>query len=234
MNAGRDVERLIAGWLEEEAQAGAPVRVLESIRLSIDRTMQRRWLAAWRERMTFTMPKVAALAASLVLALAGAAWIGRSTAPGVGEPADAVPTSSPMASMMAPAVSLEAYKEARGEICVRYRSQINPLKSEVGNLFDRNLSAEDRADGTVALATTGDRIEAMAGELAALAVPPELVDEHRANVSNFDAIVVLIRASLAKLQDGDVAGAEASDRATDAFNEDTAQYELKYRLLACP
>ena len=50
MNAGHDVERLISDWLASEAPVRAPDRVLESAGNVIDRTKQRRFAAAWRER----------------------------------------------------------------------------------------------------------------------------------------------------------------------------------------
>lgn len=80
MNAGRDVERLIAGWLTEEAPGRAPDRLLESTADVIDRTKQRRFLAAWREPMTISLRGLALAAALILVVAVGAAWVGRSTA----------------------------------------------------------------------------------------------------------------------------------------------------------
>ena len=86
MNAGPDVERLIADWLVEEAPARAPDRILDAAAKVIDRTKQRRFAAAWREPMTFSIARlVAILAIATVVVGGGAAWIGRSTA-GIGVP----------------------------------------------------------------------------------------------------------------------------------------------------
>lgn len=235
MNAGRDVERLIASWLAEEAEVRSPDRVLESARQTIDRTMQRRWLAAWREPVTFSMTKLAAIAAALVLALAGAAWIGRSTAQDVGGPSGSLATApSSIATPGTPPVSLESYKAARDEICLRYRPELNPLKIDVMNLYDPDLSEADRADKVVALATAVDTIEAMADELRRLAAPSELAAEHRDDVANWDAQVVLFHAALTKIDEQDLAGAEADDAAADVFAERIAAYESTNRFLACP
>ncbi len=76
MNAGRDVERLIADWLVEEAADGAPDRVLEATRAQLDKTRQRP-RAAWRPSMNTTMTRLAALAAGVVIAVAGIALLVR-------------------------------------------------------------------------------------------------------------------------------------------------------------
>ena len=63
MNAGRDVERLIAEWFVEEAVLRAPDRVLADAARSIDRTSQRRQRAVWR---TIPMPVSVRLATAIV------------------------------------------------------------------------------------------------------------------------------------------------------------------------
>ena len=68
MNAGHDVERLIAGWLAEEAPGRAPDRILSSAGRVIDGTRQRRFVAAWRDSTLFTTRGlVAAAVMGLVL-----------------------------------------------------------------------------------------------------------------------------------------------------------------------
>ena len=66
MNAGPDVERLIAGWLQEEAPGRAPDRILELAGRTIDRTNQRR-LAAWRPATMFDRLAVAGVSAVLAI-----------------------------------------------------------------------------------------------------------------------------------------------------------------------
>jgi hypothetical protein len=66
MNAGPDVERLIAGWLQEEAPGRAPDRILELAGRTIDRTHQRRF-AAWRPTTMFDRLAVAGVSAVLAI-----------------------------------------------------------------------------------------------------------------------------------------------------------------------
>jgi len=73
MNAGRDVEQLIATWLVEEAPARAPDRILADARARIDRTKQQRFADAWREPMTISTRRLLVAAAAIVLAVIGAA-----------------------------------------------------------------------------------------------------------------------------------------------------------------
>ena len=91
MKAGTDVERSIAQWLAEESPGRAPDRILTNAATTIDRTKQRRFAVAWREPVTLSMRGLVAFAAVIVIVVAGAAWLGRSTA-AVGGP---VPTTSP-------------------------------------------------------------------------------------------------------------------------------------------
>jgi hypothetical protein len=68
MNAGPDVERLITGWLHNEAPKRAPDRILVDARTVIDRTRQRRFVAGWREPM-FSMRGLAATAVVVAVAV---------------------------------------------------------------------------------------------------------------------------------------------------------------------
>ncbi len=100
MNAGRDVERLIASWLVEEAAAGVPDRVIDSIGRAIDRTPQRRFVAVRRNNMNLTTARLAGLAAVVVLAIGVVAWLGRGTVPNTGavSPSPTSTTAAPTRS----------------------------------------------------------------------------------------------------------------------------------------
>jgi hypothetical protein len=88
MNAGRDVERLIADWFVEEAVVRAPDRVLDEARRVVVRTHQRRFGAAWRAIPMSAPLRLAAAAVIGALALGGALFlIGRAGEPNVGPPA---------------------------------------------------------------------------------------------------------------------------------------------------
>ena len=233
MNAGRDVERMVSDWLVSEAAAGAPDRVLHETRRLVNSTGQRRFLAAWREPVYLSPLKLAAMAAALAVAVGGGFLIGRSTS-SIGPAAAGASPAPTSAATTAPAATLESYRAARDEICIRYRPLINPLKLEVQDLYDPTLPASARATKTAALTTTANQLEALSSELAALVVPPELATEHRLNVSGYDGIVVLIRGALSKLAEGDIAGAAQLDASADAFNAGMAAFEMKYRLAICP
>jgi hypothetical protein len=87
MNAGRDVQRLISGWLEEEAPTRAPDRILTSAAHVIDNTKQRRaWRAPWRLPMNPAI-RVAAIALVAIVAVAAAISLVRLPSSSVGAPA---------------------------------------------------------------------------------------------------------------------------------------------------
>jgi hypothetical protein len=110
MNAGPDVERLIAGWLAEEAPGRAPDRILESAGRVIDRTNQRRFgvvvrdlRVPWRPRTMMDRLAVAAMAAVLVIGTVafGASLLLKPSGPAAGtcprefSEADAIDTFAP-------------------------------------------------------------------------------------------------------------------------------------------
>lgn len=110
MNAGRDVERLIADWFVEEAVLRAPDRVLEDAGRVIDRTRQRRLGVAWRSIRMSAPLRLAATAAIGVLVVAGALMYFGGTnrsnvggAPGPTAPATSSPGASPGAVHAIPA-----------------------------------------------------------------------------------------------------------------------------------
>ena len=232
MNAGRDVERLIAGWLEEEAQAGAPVRVLDSIRLSIDRTRQRRWIAAWREPVFCSPLRLAGLAAVVAIALVGGAYIGRATAPGgVGGQPNPAATASP-SDDASPAV--DAFRATRNAICARYGTEIGPLNEEFRDLYDPDLTAGERAPKVAALETFIQQYERMIDELAALEPPAILARDHSMNIAKFEDLASMVNAILARVADGDLVGAEGIDLATEGVAADIEQFESRNVLEPCP
>ena len=101
MNAGRDVERLIADWFVEEAVLRAPDRVLDDAGRVVDRTKQRRLGAAWRAIPMSAPLRLAAAAAIGVLAVGGALFlIGRASGPNIGPPG---PSPTPTPTLSAPA-----------------------------------------------------------------------------------------------------------------------------------
>ena len=231
MNAGRDVERLIAGWLADEAQVRAPDRVLESARRSIDRTKQRRLAVAWREPMFISPARLAAMAAVVVVALTGAAWAGRVTAPS-GFGGQTLPTPTPAAT--AEPVTLVSYRAARDAICNRYVPEADALKAQLDRLYDPALTAAERAPKVAALTQISTEVTAFVGELAALDVPPALATDHAQNLARYLDIKSLIDQEVPLLQAGKFASAEALDLATGPIAGEIGRFESKYGLVDCP
>jgi hypothetical protein len=232
MNAGRDVERLIAGWLLEEAAPGAPDRVLESTRQIVRRTNQRQIAALWREPM-FTPARLAAMAAMLVLALGAGFLVGRTT--GVSGPGDAAgsPTPTPGSSAAAPA--LADYRAARNAICGTYQNRAAPYKETVDPVGDpASLPAADRAIWVTAMTDLVGVSEAMAGDLDRLAPPSAITAAHAVSVSDLQELNALLRASLRLLELGDGMGARALLVATDPLSAKIAAFEARYSLVSCP
>ena len=98
MNAGRDVERLIADWFVEEAVLRAPDRVLDEAGRVVDRTKQRRFGAAWRAIPMSAPLRLAAAIAIGVVAIGGAIFlIGSAGQPNVAGPV--VESASPPSSV---------------------------------------------------------------------------------------------------------------------------------------
>jgi len=229
MNAGRDVERLIAGWLVEEAAARAPDRVLDEARRSISKTGQRRLFVAWREPMYVSPLRLAGMAAVFAVAVAGAAWFGRmSASPAVGGPA-ATPTPTQTAEG-----TLEDFRTARNEICDRYAAELNPLKPQLDGLYDEATPAADRATMIQVLTRIADRADAMIGELRGLVPPASIEADQNTDLVKLQDTTSLIRQELTRLAAGDLVGAQALDLATDPLSREVEAFESRYRLHGCP
>lgn len=235
MNAGRDVERLIAHWLVEEASARSPDRILDSTRRAVHRTRQRRFAATWREPMYISPVRLAGMAAVLVAAVVGGAWIGRATAPtGVGSPTPS-PTATPTAApFQSPGAELDAYKVARNAICARYEGNVGPLRPMLPGLYDVGTSPSARVEAIGALTSIVTQLEAMAGELLVLAASPEISADHVRSVARHEDMNSLIRQELVALAADDLAGAQALDLATEPLDADIGAFEAQYDLANCP
>ena len=230
MNAGRDVERLIGTWLAEETPGRAPDRILSNAARTIDRTKQRRFLAAWREPVSIGLRGFAAMAAVLVLALIGAVWIGRSTA-SVGTQPTPAPASSPSAP--AARITLAQYKTARDAVCGPLNAQLIAL-NDAGASFHPDTNPGDipatiaNFDAIVALGTT--EIAA----LSALDAPPSIASEHAADVTRHGDSLALLSEANAKLRAGDVTSGLALANSTEPLSRLEEAFENKYGLAGCP
>jgi hypothetical protein len=233
MNAGRDVEQLIAAWLVEEAPARAPDRILGDARARIDRTKQQRFAAAWREPMTISPGRLLVAAAAIVLAVIGAAWVGRTTtsvgsgppgSPGVQPSFTLSESASPAAA--SPAVTLSEYRSARNAVCAGFASR-SPI-------VDVPNWAADPSGAIAFLQGVSARGDELISSLEALPAPPEIRDEHLENLQAGRDTVSLIRHEIELLQAGKVVEAQAVDAATGPISETFQAFERKYSLDPCP
>ena len=231
MNAGRDVERQISEWLAVEAATGAPDRVVHETRRLVNSTGQRRFLAAWREPMYLSPIKLAAVAAALAVAVGGGFLLGRSSSSlGPAAPATTMPaTPAPSA-----ATSLESFRSARNEICVRYASLADPYKDAYLGAFDPGVSPTELASKVEALRQLRIQVNRMLGELQELPVPAEIAAEQAVALANQDSVNRLIAQTIDRFVANDLAGAEALDLATNPNARQIENFEKRYSLTNCP
>jgi len=229
MNAGRDVERLIADWLVEEAPIRSPDRILTIAGRDIDRTKQRRLGAAWREPMTVSMSRLLVAAAVVLVAIVGAGVLGRTTA--TGQPSASAPAASPSAAA-GPAGDLEAYRTARAGICNPAMSVLQ--SADVAGLFDPGVSPERRTALNATAAQIANEIAKLPDQLAVLVVPPELETQHQADVSRQRDVAALFQLQVQLLGQRKLAEAQAVDTSANVINELRATFETRYLLAPCP
>lgn len=108
MNAGRDVERLIATWLAEEAPVSSPDSILVAAHRAIERTHQRRAVgASWRPVQMNCFALGAAAVVSVML-IGGAVLLLKPTKGTIGGPSPAPSTlATPAPSVLPPLGALD-------------------------------------------------------------------------------------------------------------------------------
>jgi len=166
MNARPDIERLISAWLTEESPGRAPDRILEKAGRTVDRTHQRRFVAAWREPTQVTLRGFVAAAAIGAVFIGGALLFLRATpSPGVGggstaTEAPASPSPSPSPSGPLTACGLLTSDEVMNTAGVRGLGA-RPFESGTGSVTTCIYS--DGGAGNVVLrvtyTTSGGRVE---------------------------------------------------------------------------
>ena len=220
MNAGRDVERLIATWLVEESPGRAPDRILANAAGTIDRTRQRRFLAAWREPVSIGLRGFAAMAAVVILALIGAAWIGRSTA-SVGTGPSQAPVTSPAATPAG--VTLAQYRVAFAAVCASLTLPPDPGPSPSPEELVAFLQA------TIAMGN--DEV----ARFEALQAPPDIVTEHLANIQTLKDVLALLNHEIDLVEANKLDETHTVDEATGPLNSFRQQFAAKYGLSTdCP
>jgi hypothetical protein len=226
----------IADWLETDPNL-APPDVMRTVESAIPSIPQRRVVRLpWR---SLPMNRLVILGASVaLLAVLGlGAWTvgSRPQAPAV-TPAPSAPAAVEASPDQAPPgdATLESYRAARDAICAAGARAIQPLRPRYGLLYDAAATDAQRADAVVALGEVVGLADRLAGELSALAVPPELVADHAANLAHSSDVTSLIREELVLLNAGKNAEALAVDKATDRISRKVEAFEQKYGLAACP
>jgi hypothetical protein len=231
MNAGRDVERLIADWLVEEAPTGAPDRILPAAGRTIDSTRQRRFGAAWREPMIISTSRLVLAAAVVLAAVVGAGLIGRSTATAGQEPTTA-PIASPAAGPTGGAGNLEAYRTARNGICSAAMAVL--ASADVNGLFDPEVGAQRRSALNATAAQVGNEIAKLPDLLAVLDPPADLAIQHQADVARQRDVATLFQLQSQLLGERKYAEAQAVDTSANVVNEMRSTFETRYGLTPCP
>ena len=235
MNAGPDVERLISSWLVEEAPGRAPDRILDAAGRVIDRTNQRRFVAAWREPMYVTLRGLVAAGVVAAVVIGGAMFAFKG-APSTDVGASPTPSASAVASPDA-ATLLSEYRVAYSAICEAARAAPPVPNADLWDfevLYDPDMSAADRALSLAAGSAIADRIDAMADDIEALAPPPQIAAGHVAMITRTRDIVSLIRQEVELLRAGKLAEGKALDEATGPLSGEIAEFERTYALTSCP
>lgn len=235
MSAGPDVERLISGWLEEEAVRRAPDRVLASACATVLRTRQRREAAFLKESH---MRLIRLAAAILVVAAVGVGGyvLARNTAP-VASPPSPAPSVAASVAPTAAGATLSSYRGARNAICAAApKNETIPGFQFIDShaVWDPKAPAADRAAGIAALEAVVARTETISQQLEALDVPPDIYAEHIANIASGRDGAALLQHEIDLLKQGKLAEALAVDEATDATSGRAEAFEKKYGLIGCP
>jgi hypothetical protein len=234
MNAGPDVERSIAQWLQEESPGRAPDRILVNAGSVIDRTKQRRFAVAWREPVSISLRGLAAVAAIVVIAIVGAGWIGRSTA---STGAQSTPTpAAPSARPTQEVATRAEYKAAHDAICNDAAwAQRATLDAQIGTgLTDPATPPAARTAKIAALRNEMLFERDISARILALDTPPEMVADEAAWAANMNGIFAIVDQEIALIQNGKLAEAAAVDLTTNPLAAAAQTFESKYSLKACP
>jgi hypothetical protein len=180
--------------------------------------------------MILSTGRLLAAAAVILVAVAAAGWIGRTTA-AVGDTPRPAPTAGASASA---APTLESYRQARNVICNAASARLNPLKSRFLGIWNGSITPAQRADWVAGLTTFTHGYEQLATDLDGLAPPPDLAAGHAANVSGLRDLTSLIQSVAADLAAGKDAQAQGVDQAINPLGARGATWETSLNLAPCP
>ena len=232
MNAGRDVEQLIATWLVEEAPRRAPDRVLDDAGRHIDHTRQRRFAVDWREPMIISTGRLLTAAAVFVIAVVGAGWLGRASAPlpGATGPSPSVaPTPSASAGP-----TIESFRAARNAICVGARPSAAALNDAFSDPYRPGQTKAELEASAARLQDIVDFGVSLRAQIAAIPAPAEMATDIAAVLARSQDNQAVLEQEIVLLKAGQVSEAQQVDQLTDPINRMAEQFEQKYSLEPCP
>ncbi len=214
-----DFEPRVADWLED-GPVQAPPDVMVTVRAALPSIRQRRGLAPWRNPLVNRIVMLGTAAALVVAVGAGAYLLGSN-----------VPDSP---SGPAGPDAMAAYREARDAICVAAQERMAPYRERFGIIYDAATTDAQRDDAIEALRAFAQAYPPVIDDLDALVAPTEIVEDDIATVTRYRDLYVLILEVLARLDAGDLQGAQAVDLATDVISEPINAFERNQQLAHCP
>jgi hypothetical protein len=224
MTDDRSLERAARSFIEP-GPTRAPEAALERALDLIQTTRQERDLSIpWRFRTMNTPARVATAAVICVLAIGGAAFTLRPTAPDAAtRPAPSTTlVASPSTAPSDGLAQLQAYRAARSAVC-------KPLAS----ISDPAPSAAPSEVVTFLHATIARQNKEVTG-LEAIQAPPALRTEHLADIQTAKDVMALLNHMIELIQTKKMVEAAAVDEATGSLNTLREQFSTKYALPSCP
>ena len=182
--------------------------------------------------MIISTGRLLAAAAVIVVAVVGAGFLGRASAP-TAAISEATPSHAPTPSA-SEAPTLESYRAARNAVCQRALPSAQALNDAFSNPYDPGLTTAERNAKADRLQDIVDFGLALRAETAAIPVPPELSADVTANLTRSQDLEIILRQEIVLLRAGKVSEAQQLDLLTDPINRQAEQFERKYNLAACP
>jgi hypothetical protein len=225
MTDDRSLERAARSFIEP-GPTRAPETVVERALDIIQITRQERDLWIPRRFTTMTMTtRVAAAAVVGVIAIGGAAFLLRPSAPDAAtRPPASAPASSPSPAPSDELAQLQAYRAAVGAVC-----------GSLASIPDPKPSAAPAQIVAFLQTTIARQNEEVAG-LEAIQPPAALATEHLANIQTVKDVTALLNHMIELVQANPPKMAEAAavDEATGSLNRLREQFATKYSLPPCP
>lgn len=233
MSDDRRFDREARAWLEL-GPTDAPDRVIEAALLDIDQTSQERDFGVpWRLPIMSTTNRLAAVVLIAVVGTGAAFVFLRPSPSSVGTPTPS-PSSAGTQAPSPSTLTVASFKFARDAICSRAVADRAPLETRYRKIFADTATATEQADGVSALRQFVAFEGGILGDLAALDVPPDLLEGNLAYLTRTRDILTLITYELKLLDAGDRASARAVDLSTDAIGSQAGAWESSYNFLNCP